>query len=124
MSAQIATQYPTTVTIADGMEVRVSAQTASRDYTARAVGGTYPIEYTTVSGYRVPEGDRPYYARVRIEIVSPERSESTVEFGGRPLAFHTVPESRDSHTLSWYAYEVENGKLADRIAALTFGFDA
>jgi hypothetical protein len=122
MSNTTTTQYPTTVTIAEGYEVRVMAQTASRDYTAKVVAGTYPIEYTTIRGYAVPEGDRPYYARVRVQIESPERRESSVEFGGVTLATQVVPASVDNHTIQWYGYQVEDGKFA--VAALTFGFDA
>lgn len=97
---------PTTATVPAGHEIRIYAATASRDYTATAVGGTYPIEYTT-SNYRpVPEGERPYYALVRLPIVSPERTESTVEYGGISLANRKVEAETHPHVVVMYAYEV------------------
>lgn len=110
---------PTTVTVPAGYEIRVTAQTASRDYTAAAVPGTYPIEYTTVNYHPVPEGDRPYYALVRLPIVSPERVESAVEYGGVTLSTRTVAETTHEHTLVVYAYEIR-GKATRGALALHY----
>jgi hypothetical protein len=97
---------PTSVTVPAGHPVHISAETASRDYTAAAVGGTYPIEYTTVNYHPVRDGERPYYALVRIPVVSPERSQPSVILGGVALSSETIAESTHQHTLVIYEYAV------------------
>lgn len=112
--------YPTSVTVPAGHEIWISAETASRSYTAHAVGGTYPIEYTTVNYHPVREGERPYYALVRLPVVSPERIQSSAEFGGVCYATEQVAESTHEHSLVTYAYEVE-GK--DELHGLVLLYD-
>ena len=112
-------ELPTAATVPAGHEIRVYASTASRDYTAKAVGGTYPIEYTGIDYSPVREGERPYYARVRVQIVSPERIESAAEFGGVCYATRTVEEETHEHVINMYAYEVR-GK--DARGALTLHY--
>lgn len=118
-----ATEYPTTVTIAEGYTVRVSAQTASRDYTAKVIPGTYPISYTTIQGYPVPAGEKPYYARIAVQIESPERRETTVEFAGNKLAWDTIPASTGPYTIIRYGYEVKGRTVADHAPQVTYGYD-
>src|SRR5919112_127471 len=110
-------ELPTTVTVPANYAVRIFAQTASRDYTAPAVPGTYAIEYTTVNYHPVPAGERPYYARVRVAVVSPERVESAAEFGGVCYATRTVEAETHEHVINMYAYEVR-GKDARGALAL------
>jgi hypothetical protein len=111
MTTSTPTAYPTTATVPAGHPVHISAQTASRDYTAHAVGGTYPVEYTTVNYHPVPDGERPYYALVRLPVVSPQRSQPSVIVGGVAMASETIAESTHDHILVMYAYEVQ-GKAA------------
>lgn len=102
------TDRPTTVTFPAGYKIRVYEQTASRDYTATIVPGTYPLEYTNIH-YR-PTDDQPYYVIARVQIDTPTRNESTVEFGGVALASREVQGARIAHTKVWYNYEVTKGE--------------
>jgi hypothetical protein len=103
--------YATEVTYAEGAEIRICEQTASRDYTAKIVPGTYPVRYTTVSYHPFREGadqyaPRPEYACIDVEIDTPTRSQSSVEFGGVALAFEHIAGTRKAHTIVRYAYQM------------------
>lgn len=93
------------VVVAEGRTVRVCAETASRDFTAAVVPGTYALVYTD-SNYRpVRDGQEPYYVYADVLIDTPDRVESSVEFGGVRVASQKVAGKRIAHTLSWYAYQ-------------------
>lgn len=101
--------YVTEVTYAEGAEVRICEQTASRDYTAKIVPGTYPVRYTTVNYHPFREGTgerRPYYACIDVEIDTPDRTQSSVEFGGVALAHESIKGARKAHTIVRYAYQM------------------
>jgi hypothetical protein len=103
------TGYTPTVTYVEGDTVRICEQTASRDYTAKIVPGTYPVRYTTVNYHPFREGvgeSRPYYACIDVEIDTPDRSQSSVEFGGVALAFEDIKGIRKAHTIVRYAYQM------------------
>lgn len=117
------TTLPTSVTIAAGYKVMVTAQTASRDYGAQVVPGTYPIRWTSLQGYEVPPEDA-YYASIRVKINSPERTESTAEFAGVAIASRKVDASIDDHTLQLYAYTFRRPAPNQFSDTWTFGYDA
>jgi hypothetical protein len=101
--------YITEVTYTEGAEVRIYEQTASRDYDAKIVPGTYPVRYTTVNyaPFVAGRGERlPYFACIDVEIDTPTRSQSSVEFGGVALASEVVKGVRKAHTIVKYAYEM------------------
>lgn len=99
----------TEVTYGPDAEIRIYEQTASRDYTAMIVPGTYPVQYTDVNYFPFVEGQgesRPYYARIEVLIDTPDRTQSSVEFGGVALAWENVKGERRTHTITMYAYQM------------------
>lgn len=110
------TPQATRIIVPAGAQTRISAATASRDFTADIVPGEYAIEYTDSCYNPVREGERPYYVLARVEIDTPDRTESTVEFGGVALASARIEGKRQPHILTWYAYQVELGGQVGRIS--------
>ena len=104
MSDTAPARYTTAHVPAD-YTVRISAATASRDYTATVVPGDYPIEYTDVSYHPVRDGERPYYVTIHVQIDTPTRTESAVEFGGVALDMRDVAGERLNHISIRRAYE-------------------
>lgn len=101
--------YQAEATFTEGDEIRICEQTASRDYTAKIVPGTYPVRYTTVGYHPFREGvgeRRPYYACIDVEIDTPTRTQSSVEFGGVALASETIQGARKPYTIVRYAYQM------------------
>ena len=101
------TTYADTVTYQDGATIRIYEATASRDYDAKIVPGTYPVRYATVNYHPFREGEgeaRPYWARIDVEIITPDRVQSSVEWGGVALATEKIKGERRAHTITRYAY--------------------
>lgn len=116
--------YPTHVVIGEGVTKRVSAQTASRDYTVEVVPGKYPIRYTDVNYWTLRDGARPYYAIATVDAIAPTRSESSVEWGGVALASHVVQGGEERSSFQWYAYEVEGKTEPAYREGVTFVYEA
>lgn len=104
---------PTTVTVAEGTTIRIYEQTASRDYTANVVPGTYPLSYTDSRYNTIHDDARPYYVLAKLLIDTPDRRESSAEFGGVALAHRDVQGERTTHIKTWYNYEVMIGQLGN-----------
>lgn len=100
-----------TVTVPADAKVRISAQTASRDFTAAVVPGTYAVEYTDVNYRPVADAERAYYVIARVEIDTPTRTQSSAEFGGVALAWEDIAGERQPHTMVWYSYEVKDAAI-------------
>lgn len=107
-----ANPLPVAYTVREGDTARVSAQTASRDYTVTLTPGTYPLTAAVN-----PEG---YLSALHAAIpaVSETRSESSVEWGGVALASHIVkggPETYhmrvESYTLVRDPHAAHGGRL-------------
>lgn len=118
------TRYAYSVTIGEGYTTRISAQTASRDYTADVVPGEYPIRFTDIN-YRDVAPEDSYYALVPVVIVSPERRESTVEVAGVAYGWCVQPETVEDYTMIWYSYEVkrDSRRVETMGEFLTFNFE-
>jgi hypothetical protein len=100
---------PAAVIVPEGYVVHISEQTASRSYDAVVVPGEYEIEYVDVNYHPVPNASHrePYYALIRMQVISPRRSQPGAIFGGVTYSMETVEESRHERAVTIYAYELE-----------------
>jgi hypothetical protein len=103
------------VVFAEGRTTRISAETASRDFTAKVVPGEYALEYLNSHHAPLRDGQFPYYVRARVQIECPERVQSTAELGGVCLSAKVVPATTEEHTMRWYAHEVDNEGRDERL---------
>lgn len=105
-----------TVTIPEGVTVRRDNYIPANQWSKHDLRpGTYPVQFSTVNGYAVPEGERPYYATVTVLTDGGEHTYYGSVMGRRLAPDVTALRSGGEFHLNLYAYEVLNddGTLKD-----------
>ena len=112
IAALEAQPLPVAYIVGEGVTARVSAQTASRDYTVTLTPGTYPL-----SAQVSPEGHLTALWAA-IPAVSETRTESSVEWGGVALAHRTVAGGAETYHRRIDGYQIHGLTPQDERASM------
>lgn len=100
-----------TITITQPRTVRIMEQTASRDHDGVLVPGTYELKVKFDTDINGRPTDSIDYAWASVPAEVKARRQSSVEFGGVPLAFEEVPAQVEQYTLMIRGYQIDGWTL-------------
>jgi hypothetical protein len=104
------------VTIPEGVTVRRDNYIPANQHSEHALRpGAYPVDLSTVSGFTVPEGERPYYATATVLTDGGSHTYYGSVFGKALAPEQTTLRSGGEFHFRLYAYQVLNddGTLKD-----------